>query len=100
MVKESTCQCKRHKRRQFNPWIGKIPWHCKWQPTPVSLPGNFCGQRSLEDYISWGCEESDVSMNTDTEAERGYRPANRVFWRGLVRTLAREAEAAVGLLGS
>ena len=25
---ESTCQCK---RREFNPWIGKIPWTRKWQ---------------------------------------------------------------------
>ena len=33
--KESTCQCRRHKRCRFNPWAGKIPWRRKWQPTPV-----------------------------------------------------------------
>ena len=25
-------------RRGFNPWVGKIPWRRKWQPTPVFLP--------------------------------------------------------------
>ena len=42
--KESACQCRRH---GFNPWIGKIPWRRKWQPTPVFLPGESRGQRSL-----------------------------------------------------
>ena len=37
--KESACQCRRHKRHRFDPWIGKIPWRMAWQPTPVSLPG-------------------------------------------------------------
>ena len=30
------------------PWVGKIPWRRKWQPTPVFLPGEPHGQRSLE----------------------------------------------------
>ena len=34
--KESTCQCR---RCGFNPWVKKIPWRRKWQPTPVFLPG-------------------------------------------------------------
>ena len=33
--KELTCQCRRHKRPVFDPWVGKIPWRRKWQPTPV-----------------------------------------------------------------
>ena len=33
--KESTCQCK---RLRFDPWVRKIPWRRKWQPTPVFLP--------------------------------------------------------------
>ena len=45
--KEPACQCRRHKRRGFNPWVGKIPWRRKWQPTPVFLPGKSHGQRSL-----------------------------------------------------
>ena len=37
--KEPACQCKRHKRCGFNPWVGKISWRYKWQPIPVVLPG-------------------------------------------------------------
>ena len=44
--KESTnaCQCR---RCRFNIWVGKIPWRRKWQATPVFLPGEPHGQRSL-----------------------------------------------------
>ena len=38
--KGPTCQCRRHKRRGFNPWGGKIPWRRTRQPTPVFLPEN------------------------------------------------------------
>ena len=31
--KEPSCQCRRHKRYQFDPWIWKIPWRRAWQPT-------------------------------------------------------------------
>ena len=37
------------------------PWRRKWQPTPVFLPGEFHGQRSLADYGSWDPKESDVT---------------------------------------
>ena len=37
--KELTCQYRKHKRRGFDSWVGKIPWRRKWQPTPVFLPG-------------------------------------------------------------
>ena len=40
--KESTCQCK---ISGFDPWVGKIHWSRKWQPTLVFLPGKFHGQR-------------------------------------------------------
>ena len=36
------------------PWVRKIPWRRKWQPTPLYLPGNFHGQRSLAGYSPWG----------------------------------------------
>ena len=45
--KEPACQCSRCKRREFDPWVGKIPWRKAWQPTPVFLPGESRGQRSL-----------------------------------------------------
>ena len=31
--KESTCQCRRHRKYGFSPWVRKIPWRRKWQPT-------------------------------------------------------------------
>ena len=37
-------------RPGFNPWVGKIPWRREWLPTPVFLPGEFHGQRSLMGY--------------------------------------------------
>ena len=49
--KESTCQCG---RRGFSPWVKKVPWRRKWQPTPVSLPGASHGQRSLAGYSPRG----------------------------------------------
>ena len=32
------------------PGSGRFPWRRKWQPTPVFLPGESHGQRSLVDY--------------------------------------------------
>ena len=52
--KELTCQYRRHKRREFHPWVGKIPWKRAWQPTPVFLPGESLGQRSLVGSNPWG----------------------------------------------
>ena len=48
--KEPACQCKRHKRYNFSPWVGKISWRRTWQSTPVFLPGEYHGQRSLAGY--------------------------------------------------
>ena len=62
--KESTCQCSRHKRQEFNPWIRKIPWNRKWQPTPVFLSGKFHGQWSLVGYNLWSSKESDMTEQT------------------------------------
>ena len=45
--KEPTCQQRRRKRPKFDPWIGEILWRRAWQPTPVFLPGESHGQRSL-----------------------------------------------------
>ena len=40
--KESSCQYRRHKRCGFSPWVGKVPWRSKWQPTPSKfLPGEL-----------------------------------------------------------
>ena len=61
MVKNSACQCR---RPEFHPCIGKIPWSRKWQPTPVFLPGESHGQRSLVGYSPWGRKELDTTERT------------------------------------
>ena len=43
-----------YRRLESDPWIGKIPWKKKWQPTPVLLPRESHGQRSLAGYDSLG----------------------------------------------
>ena len=44
--KEPTYQCKRYKRHEFDPWVGKSPWRRAWQPTLVFLPRESHGQNS------------------------------------------------------
>ena len=48
---------------RFHPWVGKIPWRRKWQPTPVFLPGKFHGRRSLVGYSPQGHKESDMTVD-------------------------------------
>ena len=51
-------------RDGFSPWVGKIPWSGAWQPTPVFLPGESHGQRSLAGYSPWGHKELDTTEAT------------------------------------
>ena len=44
------------------PWVGKIPWSRKWQPTPVFLPGESHGQRSVASYIVHGVTKSQTQL--------------------------------------
>ena len=66
--KESTCQCRRHNRSGFDPWVGKVPWRRKWQSTLVFLPGEFWQYSCLENgqsvhwrmdspYVQWTCPQ-------------------------------------------
>ena len=58
-------QCRRLKRRRFNPWVGKVPWRRAWQFTPVFLPGESHGQRSLVDHSPYRHQESDTTKATE-----------------------------------
>ena len=42
------------------PGSGRFPWRRAWQPTPVFLPGEAHGQRSLVGYGPWGHKELDT----------------------------------------
>ncbi|KAM7240998.1 hypothetical protein CapIbe_007570 [Capra ibex] len=48
----------------FDPWIRKIPWRTKREPTPVCLPPVFHGQRSLVDSSPWG-HKKDAFLQRD-----------------------------------
>ena len=67
--KESACQHRGCKRLKVKPWVGTIPWSRKWHPTPVSLPGECHGQRSLVDYSPWGCKEMDMADSAHTHLQ-------------------------------
>ena len=62
--KESACQCRRHSRRWYNPWVRKILWRRKWQPIPVFLPGESQGKRSLVSCSQWGCKRVTHNLRT------------------------------------
>ena len=53
--KDATCH---FRRLGFNPWVGKIPWRKEWQTSPVFLPGQFHGQRSLVGYNPWAHKDT------------------------------------------
>ena len=56
---EGKVSCLQSGRPGFSPWVGKILWRRKWQPTPVLLPGKFHRRRSLIGYSPWDRKESD-----------------------------------------
>ena len=63
--KESACQ---RRRCEFNPWVRKIPWRRKWQPTPVFLPGKSHGHR--DNRKQRDITESDIVNKKQTTCEK------------------------------
>ena len=57
--------------KNLPPEVGKIPWRKEWLPTPVFLPGESHGQRSLTGYSPWDCKELDMAEVTEHECSRG-----------------------------
>ena len=62
--KESACNWRDVGEHEFNPRLRNIPWRRTWQPTPVFLPGESHGQRSLAGYCPWGDKELDTTEAT------------------------------------
>ena len=80
--KEPACQCRRLKRLGFSPWVGKIPWRRARQLTPVFLPGESHGQRSLGGYSPQVDGKCQVVVDTSMELrvhcrERGREKGGR-----------------------
>ena len=61
LVKNPPANAGRQKRPGFDLWLGKIPWRRKWHPTPVFLPGESHGQRSLAGCSPQGPEEPETT---------------------------------------
>ena len=67
--KESACQSRRCKRCRFDPWVRKILWRRKWQPTPAYFPGKFHVQRDLVGSSPWGRKESGMTEHWHTHTQ-------------------------------
>ena len=63
--RESTCQCSRHRRCRFDPWVGKVPWRRKWQPFSSSLAWVPCSEEH-NGLQSKGCKQSDTAEHAGT----------------------------------
>ena len=92
--KESTCQCKRHRRARSHPWVWKMTWNRKWQPTPVFLPAKFYEHRSLACYGQWGRKELDTTeqlnnCNNNMELQQCLNSKLLISWEifSIVETL-------------
>ena len=59
--KESACQCRRHRRCGFDPWLGKCPEGGHGNRLQYSCLENPHRQRSLVDYSLWGHKGSDMT---------------------------------------
>ena len=59
--KQPACQCRRHKICEFDLWVGKMSWRRAWQLTPLFLPGESHGLRSLVGCNPQDCQESDTT---------------------------------------
>ena len=67
--KEQAYQCRRHR---CDPWVRKIPWRRKWQPSLVFFPGESHEQRSLVGYSLWGCKRVRQDLATKQQGVRHY----------------------------
>ena len=67
--KETVWHCR---RPEFDPWVRKIPWRRKRQPTPVFLLEKPRGQRSLADYSPWGCKRVRLDLVTKNNTKQPF----------------------------
>ena len=76
--KECACQCRRHRRHGFGPWVRKIPWNRKCQPSTVFLPGKATGAwwatvhvaakswKQLRNWVNSTHRHTHTNTHTDT----------------------------------
>ena len=87
------CQCRRHKRCGFNPWVGKIPWKRASNSLQYSCLENPMNKRSLVGYSPWGHKESDMTQHPSMYADR---PRDRNKWTSWVALVEKTPPASTG----
>ena len=97
-VKASACICLQCRRAGFNPWVEKITWRRKWQPTPVLLPGKSHGWRSLVQATFHGVAKSRAWLSDFTfpGGSDGEEPACNVGELGSIPGLGGSHEEGNG----
>ena len=70
MVKNPPANAGDIKRHGFDPLVGESPWKREWEPTPVLLPAEPYGQRSLVGYGPW-VSELDMTEGLSTYRDEG-----------------------------
>ena len=70
---ESVCQCRKWR---YCPLVGKIPCRRKWQPSPVFLPGESHGQKSLAGCSPWGHKRARHDLATKQQCIVIYKTFN------------------------
>ena len=82
---------------------GKIPWRRKWHPTPVCLPGESHGWRSLVGYSPWGRKESDTTERLHFHFQRHRKDVMLPFpmqWQWPREKMVRRGTSSMALWGN
>ena len=86
--KKICLQCRRHRRCKFDPWVGKIPWRRKWQPTPVFLPEKSQEHRSLAGCSPRGLKELDMTEHWSQREPQLARCARELPFKWMLQSHA------------
>ena len=80
-------------RCSFHPWVGKSPWRRKWQPTPVFVPGEPHGQRSLAGCSPWGRRRVGHAEELDTTEWLIIQHTGTLYWA--IQQLGKQRNALI-----
>ena len=78
--KQPVCQCRRHKRHSFDPWVRKIPWRRAWQPTPVILAWRIPSTEEPDGLQSMGSQRVGHYWSDLPHMHAYYIPKTYLFY--------------------